>query len=349
MSQNTQLGGSTLFAQLWLPVSFTIVCFGLAFWYGMNATMPLMSVMALIVILTLLEVSLSFDNAVVNASVLKDMDEKWQGYFLTWGILIAVFGMRLVFPIAIVAVTADLNPFAVIDLALDEPELYSVALSDSHVQVTSFGSMFLLLTFLKFHFDEGKTVHWVEIIEERLVAIGKLESVEIVIAILVLISFQSVLPEEHRIDSLIYGLSGIVLFVSVDSVSNLINPTTTGAITRNGVMGFIYLEILDASFSFDGVLGAFAITNDIVIIMLGLAIGAMYVRSLTVYLVKQGTLQEFAFLEHGAHYAIGALAIIMLVSLKVEIPEVLTGMIGITFIALSLISSVLYNRPNQPD
>lgn len=341
----TSDSSNKLLNQLWLPLTFTAFCFALAFWYGLNSTMPLQTVMTLVLMLSLLEVSLSFDNAVVNASVLQDMDEKWQRYFLTWGILIAVFGMRLVFPIAIVAVTASLSPLSVINLALDDPIQYSLALAESHVQVTSFGSMFLLLTFLTFLCDEGKTLHWWEVIEEKLVEIGKLESVEIIIAILVLLAFQSFLPEEQRLDSLIYGLSGIVLFVSVDSLSNIMDPKAAGVVTRSGAMGFIYLEILDASFSFDGVLGAFAITNDIVIIMLGLAIGAMYVRSLTVYLVRQGTLQQFAFLEHGAHYAIGALAVIMLISLYVHIPEVITGLIGITFIVLSLISSVLYKRP----
>ena len=89
---------------------------------------------------------------------------------------------------------------------------------------------------------------------------------------------------------------------------------------------FLYLEVLDASFSFDGVIGAFAITNDIVLMALGLGIGAMYVRSLTVYLVRQGTLDDYVYLEHGAHYAIGALAVILLVTIQYEINEVITGL-----------------------
>ena len=113
---------------------------------------------------------------------------------------------------------------------------------------------------------------------------------------------------------------------------------------RNGVAGFLYLEVLDASFSFDGVIGAFAITRDVVIIMLGLAIGAMFVRSLTVYLVRKGTLDEFVFLEHGAHYAIGALALIMLAGIVYHVSEVVTGLIGVGFIVLALISSIKYKR-----
>jgi hypothetical protein len=105
--------------------------------------------------------------------------------------------------------------------------------------------------------------------------------------------------------------------------------------------------VLDASFSFDGVIGAFAITNDVVIIMLGLAIGAMFVRSLTVYLVERGTLDEFVFLEHGAHYAIGILALIMFASVKYEIAEWFTGLSGVAFIAVSLWSSIRYKRREE--
>ena len=117
-----------------------------------------------------------------------------------------------------------------------------------------------------------------------------------------------------------------------------------GPVKRAGIAGFLYLEVLDASFSFDGVIGAFAITKDVVIIMLGLGIGAMFVRSLTVYLVNKGTLDEYVFLEHGAHYAIGALAIIMLLSMEYHIPEAVTGLVGIAFIGLALISSIRRRR-----
>ncbi|RMB80203.1 DUF475 domain-containing protein, partial [Streptomyces shenzhenensis] len=103
-------------------------------------------------------------------------------------------------------------------------------------------------------------------------------------------------------------------------------------------------EVLDASFSFDGVIGAFAITNDIVLMALGLGIGAMYVRSLTVYLVRQGTLDDYVYLEHGAHYAIGALAVILMVTIQYQINEVITGLVGVVLIGASFWSSVRRNR-----
>jgi hypothetical protein len=112
---------------------------------------------------------------------------------------------------------------------------------------------------------------------------------------------------------------------------------------------FLYLELLDASFSFDGVIGAFAITSDPIIIALGLGVGAFYVRSITIYLVHQGTLSEYVFLEHGAHWAIGALALLLFVSVGPEIPEVVTGLIGVAFILAALWSSFRYNKVHRDE
>jgi len=300
-------------------------------------------------ILGVLEVSLSFDNAVVNASILKRMDERWQRYFLTWGVLIAVFGMRLLFPIAIVAAATGIDFIGVSNMALHDPETYSKHLDASHVQIAAFGGMFLLMVFFSFIFDEGKELHWLGEIEKKIASFGKLESIEIILALALLLITQHWLPGAIRMDALVAGVSGVILFVIVDSLSTLFEDEEEGedladVLKKGSVMSFLYLEVLDASFSFDGVIGAFAITQDVVIIMLGLAIGAMFVRSLTVYLVRQGTLDEYVFLEHGAHYAIGALAAIMLISITHHIPEVVTGLIGAVLIGLSVYSSIRYKK-----
>ena len=113
---------------------------------------------------------------------------------------------------------------------------------------------------------------------------------------------------------------------------------------QRGLGGFIYLNVLDASFSFDGVIGAFALSNNMVIIALGLSIGAMFVRSLTLLLVQKGTLAQYRYLEHGAFWAILALAAIMLISARYEVPETLTGVIGAALIAVSLWWSIRHKR-----
>jgi uncharacterized protein len=326
-----------------LSLIVTAVCLTAAlYWGGVIGAFIAM-------ILGVLEVSLSFDNAVVNASILKRMDERWQQYFLVYGILIAVFGMRLIFPVAIVSVATDIGFLGVADMALHDAKTYAEHLESAHVQIAAFGGMFLLMVFFSFLFNEEKELHWLGYLEEKMSDFGKLESIEIILSLGLLLSINHWLPESMRLDVLMAGVGGVMLYVVVDSMAALFEDEeegeeVTNAIKRGSMMSFLYLEVLDASFSFDGVIGAFAITQDVVIIMLGLAIGAMFVRSLTVYLVRQGTLDEYVFLEHGAHYAIGSLATIMLVSMVYQIPEVVTGLVGAVFIALSVYSSVLYKR-----
>lgn len=111
-----------------------------------------------------------------------------------------------------------------------------------------------------------------------------------------------------------------------------------------GFMSFLYLEVLDASFSFDSVIGAFAITKDVVLIAIGLGIGALWVRSLTLFMVRKRVLHAYRYLEHGAHYTIGLLAGILLLSVFVHIPEVVAGVTGLTIIGLSIWSSVRASR-----
>lgn len=300
-------------------------------------------------VLAVLEVSLSFDNAVVNAGVLKHMSHFWRQLFLTVGILIAVFGMRLVFPIVIVAVSADLGAVETMQMALRQPQAYSEVLTGVYPVIAAFGGTFLLLVFLNFLFDQNKETHWLGPLEARLTRIAKFDEISVFIALAVVFSGLWWWPPEERHRVFAAGVSGILLYLAVDAVGALFSNEAEGeaavkTVQRTGFAGFLYLEVLDASFSFDGVIGAFAVTRDVVIIMLGLAIGAIFVRSMTVYLVNQGTLSQYIYLEHGAHYAIGALAAIMLAGTVYHVPEVVTGLIGVTFIAASIWSSVRHRR-----
>ena len=310
-------------------ISTVLVALGGYWGFSQGGLTGAVSAMYIVLVLAAMEVSLSFDNAVVNAGVLKDMDAFWRKMFLTIGIFVAVFGMRLVFPVAIVSVSADMGMLEVARLALDNPAEYSKQLSAHNAEVSTFGGIFLLMVFLSYFFDSEKDVHWVHWLESRMSKYIAMATVFLIYA---------VVPAEIATKVFIAGMSGIMTYVMVDVVGDYLGGGGK-AVARSGAGAFLYLEVLDASFSFDGVIGAFAITNDIVIIMLGLGIGAFFVRSITIYLVEKGTLTEYRFLEHGAHYAIGALALIMLLSLKVHIPEVVTGLIGIALIALSVYAS----------
>ena len=337
-------------------VSFlvTLVCLAAAGWWGYELTgwSGALTAIGIAAILGVMEVSLSFDNAVVNASVLKTWDAYWQKLFLGVGIIIAVFGMRLLFPLVIVAVAANIGLMDVWHLALNDPKTYSMHLTNHHAEVAAFGGMFLLLVFLNFLLDHEKEMHWLGNVEKKLGSLGKVSSISVMVSLGVLLASLGLVKEAQKLVVLVSGLWGVLVYVGVDAVSNLLEKEEEGSnvgdmVKRGGIGGFLYLEVLDASFSFDGVIGAFAITTDVVIIMLGLAIGAMFVRSLTVYLVKKGTLDEFVFLEHGAHYAIGILAVIMLASMKYHIPEIFTGLVGVAFIGASLWSSIRHRRKNE--
>jgi hypothetical protein len=306
--------------------------------------------LAIAAILSLLEISLSFDNAIVNASILKDMEPKWRRRFLTWGILIAVFGMRLVFPILLVAFATGLSSPAVIDLALNNPLQYQEHLLASHATIASFGGMFLLMVFLGFILNAHRKLFWLGKLEETLGKIGMLESMEVIMALLLLVGLQSFLPEAERHGVLIAGIAGISTYVIIHSLANFMNTyykPIDPLVKRVGITSFLYLEVLDASFSFDGVIGAFAISNEIVIIMIGLGIGAFFVRSLTIFLVEKHTLQNYVFLEHGAHYALGVLALLMLISIKYKIPEIVIGTVGLVIILCSFKSSLTYLKEHK--
>lgn len=331
----------------------TAVCMALAGWWGYDhgGVAGMITALGVTAILSVMEVSLSFDNAVVNASVLKGWDEFWLKLFLGLGMIIAVFGMRLVFPLVIVAVAADLGMMEVWNLALTNPKEFSGHLTEHHAEVAAFGGMFLLLVFLNFMLDDEKEVHWLGNIERKIGSLGKVSSISVLVALGALMYSTSWIAEGQKMIVLIAGLWGILVYIGVDMISSLLEKSESDdssnvgdMVKRGGIGGFLYLEVLDASFSFDGVIGAFAITSDVVIIMLGLAIGAMFVRSMTVYLVRQGTLDEFVYLEHGAHYAIGILAVIMLVSMHMHVPELITGGVGLAFILASLWSSIQHKK-----
>jgi uncharacterized protein len=343
--------------------------------------------LAIVAILSVLEISLSFDNAVINAGILRKMNAFWQKMFLTVGVLIAVFGMRLVFPVIIVAITAKLSPWEAVRVAIDDHDRYETLVTNAHPAIAAFGGMFLLMIFLDFIFEE-REITWLSWLEKPLAKLGKLDMLSVVIAMVALVIFATTVATgvplhggHGTVDKgetvLLAGVGGLITYLVVGGISGYFedrledeeedgegedgedgegvaaeSPRGSGASVARvaGLAGkaaffmFLYLEVIDASFSFDGVVGAFAISNDIFQIALGLGIGAMYIRSLTVFLVRKGTLDDYVYLEHGAHYAIGALAFILLFTIKYEVSEIVTGLVGVVLIAASYWSSVVRNR-----
>ncbi len=305
----------------------------------------------IVFVLAILEVSLSFDNAVVNAMKLEKMNEIWRHRFLTWGIAIAVFGMRFLFPVLVVAIFAQISLIEVTKIAFTDSLKYAHYLHETHAPIVSFGGTFLMMLFLSYFFNEKKHIHWIKYLEKCLQYCGNLKGAETIITILFLFFIQIYVNPAQKLSVVLSGLSGIIVYLLIDGITQWLekkDEESTKLITQtvkgSGFIGFLYLELIDASFSLDGVLGAFALSKDILIITIGLAIGAMFVRSLTIMLVEKKTLNEYLYLEHGAHWAIGALAVIMLISSFHEVPEIITGLIGLAFILMAFASSLIHNK-----
>jgi len=327
---------------------FTLLCLIAAAFYGWSETASLAKtgeMLWVVLVLAVLEISLSFDNAVVNAAVLKDMDEVWRKRFLTWGMVFAVFGTRILFPLAIVGLTAGIGPIDAVRLSLSDPKHYEEIMHHAHIPIAGFGGAFLAMVGLGFFIDPDKDEHWLRWLEVRLKLLGSVKAGEVAFVMLALVLIGRALPEGEALSLLVSGVFGIITFIAVEGLGHWLEMreatrALAGAAVRGGLGGFLYLNVLDASFSLDGVIGAFALSNNMVIIALGLSVGALFVRSLTILLVEQGTLSEYRFLEHGAFWAILALAGIMLASALVEVPETVTGLIGAVLIGASLLASV---------
>jgi len=327
----------------WGSALVTLICMIGAFIYGGP------SAAFAVLILGVLEVSVSLDNAVANAKVLKDMSRFWQVAFLTVGIFIAVFVVRLILPVEIVALAANLSFMDTAHMLINDPVQYSHHLHEAHLSISAFGGMFLLMVFLDFVFNDEKEHFWLGAVEEKLASFGGVDGIKAFVALAVLMGIASVLEGVKSATFLYAGSLGLVIFFAMSLLKNLFEEKETGdavvnTVKKGGLVSFLYLEVLDASFSLDGVIGAFAISKDPVVIGMGLTIGAMFVRSLTVYLVKKGTLDELVYLEAGAMCAIGVLALIMISSGFVDIPELFTALVGAVLIGLSVWSSLRHKK-----
>lgn len=336
----------------WDSIIITVLCLAAAAWWGQHEGNSVVTVLYTVIVLGIMEVALSFDNAVINATKLKYLSTFWQKFFLRFGILVAVFGMRFAFPIEIVAVTTGQGFMDVLHLSMDNPKEYSRLLLSHHGEIAFFGGAFLFMIFFGFLFDNEKEHHWLGGLERKIAALGKVDAISTIATLALVFGVSHYLPEDQKSVCFFAGVLGVFANLLVGGLESLFDTDEDGAsvgqiVVKTGMAALatvLYLEVLDASFSFDGVIGAFAVTNDVITIMLGLAIGAAFVRSLTVFLVETGAINEFAYLEHGASYAIGALSIIMFASVFHHLPEWIPATVSVFLIGASLYSSIRKNK-----
>lgn len=336
------------------------------FWFSVLATAAALiyaafglgaSAFFVTLVLIAVEITFSFENAIINAKILAKMSKFWQNIFLSIGIIIAIFGMRVVFPILLVVITAGLGWGEVVSLALNNPEKYALELEHAHPQIAAFGGAFLLMLALHFFLDDNREILWLKRFEGLLQRYATFW-MPAVLAIAIVLGVAFLPFNEHRTETLMAGGVGILTYTVLHALIRIFESFKERSDAKRGVTGkkvlqqtgmaafasFMYLEVLDASFSLDGVVGAFAVTNDVVLIALGLGVGAIWVRSLTIFMVRRGTLHAYRYLEHGAHYTVFALAAVLMLGIFWHVPEVVAGSVGIVLITAAIISSVQANR-----
>lgn len=329
---------STLFLY-GVPVLATILLCGVVgFSFGTSALLAMVT-------LTALEIAFSFDNALANARVLKRMKRFWRHMFMSVGIIVAVFGARLVLPVVIVAAAAQLPVGAIADLALFEPEVYADILRSAYPLIAAFGGTFLLMIFLDYLFGRTHTARSLHAIEG--VSILRNTEVLVVCGVLLLVSMPLAAMQQEVFFA---GCLGAFLYIGMRQLSDFFaarheQPTRSKVVLKHtGFFTFLYLELLDATFSLDGVVSAFALTPNVLLIAAGLGAGAIWVRAITIYFVRRPIPSYYEHLDKGVHYAIGALGMLLLVGIRVDVPDLLAESVALAIIGVACLASVWAKR-----
>jgi hypothetical protein len=331
------MSGKDLFKIYWFAGLATVLI-----WLFVGWKMGL-SALFLVLVLTLLETTFSADNAVVNSKVLVTLSPLWQRLFMTVGIFVAVFVVRFALPILIVMLTSGGLGFRdVVDLALNHPTEYQHHLKEAEPLISAFGGTFLLMIALSYFIDYEKKTHWIGFLERHLGKLGRFDNITVFLMLVASIVVYFTVDPAHHAIVLIASISAMALHIGLELLSAAMGGHEKHLQTKHKIgvaafASFMYLEILDASFSLDGVIGAFAITNSVILIMAGLGAGAVWVRAMTIHLVRSNALSRYIFLEHGAHWAIGFLGAVMLLKLyHIELPEWFVGSLGLIFIGAAV-------------
>jgi hypothetical protein len=287
--------------------------------------------------LILFEVISSVDNAIVNANVLKTVPEKFRKFFLFWGLLLAVFVMRGVLPFIIVwLANAGLPIDEVFKLVFSDPALMEKALEHSKPLLLLGGGVYLFFVFLAWLFlEEKKYAFLVEgFIHRQGIWFYALSSLFITAVIYLSITRNPILALAASIGATAFFMTDGFRRNAEEAEKKLEKKGNMSAWSK-----LLYLEVLDASFSIDGVIGAFAFTMSVPLILIGNGIGALVVREVTVK--GMNVISKFAYLKNGAMYSIGMLgAIMVLESFGQEFPfwvaPLNTLILLVVFLGLSL-------------
>jgi len=257
--------------------------------------------------LALFEIISSIDNAVVNAHVLKTMPEKFRKIFLFWGIIFAVFVVRGFLPFIIVwLANTSLTPLEVVTFVFSNNAEIEKYVEKSTPLLLLGGGMYLFLVFLSWLFLEEKKYAFLaeNFIHRQAIWFYALASLTVTAAIYASIQINPILALSASIGATAFFITDGFKKNAEEKEKDLLNPNLSAW------SKILYLEILDMSFSIDGVIGAFAFTISVPLILLGNGLGAVVVREVTVHGID--LIAKLVYLKNGAMYAIGMLGGIMI-------------------------------------
>ncbi len=292
--------------------------------------MDILSTILIIVGLILFETISSIDNAVINAQILATMSEKAKRWFLTWGLFIAVFAMRGLLPFAIIwAVNPGLGPIGAVTAAFSADPAVQESVEQSAPVLLAGGGTFLLFLFFHWIFLEPK--HYGLRGERRIASFG------VWFYAVVSILLAAIVWGALKIDPIMaFGavVGSTAFFIThgfkenAEKVERELLEHDSG---RSDLSKIFYLEAIDATFSIDGVLGAFAFTLSVPLILIGNGVGAYVVREATIRGIEQ--IKRYIYLKNGAMYSVFLLGCIMIVdSFGYHVPEWFTPLATILII-----------------
>lgn len=256
--------------------------------------------------LALFELITSVDNAVINAEVLSALPQKMRRWFLTWGILLAVFGVRALLPLVIVmAANPGLGVVEALTFTFNENAAAAFETSAGVLLIT--GGVFLVCIFLHWLFMEPRVYGLQAERFFRKMNVWFYAVISVFLLVLVWLGLQAN-------PLMAFGaVTGSTIFFIVHGFRLGAEKMEQEMLHKKGTSAWskiFYLEAIDASFSIDGVIGAFAFTFSVPLIILGNGLGAVAVRQLTVSNIER--IKRYKYLKHGAMYSIFVLGLIMI-------------------------------------
>jgi uncharacterized protein len=283
--------------------------------------------------LIVFEVVNSVDNAIVNASVLKTMSMLWRKRFLLIGIVTSVFLVRFILPLIIVWVSVPTISASDMFLAFTgQSQIAATAIENQKPLILMFGGVFLLYLYFHWLIVENKEPLFIAPVLKEKIGVWFFAFTGIMLLVVMYFArFNSMLMLAACVGSVTFFILHGLKQTAEENERNIIKAASS----MSDVSKFIYLEVLDMTFSFDGVIGAFAFTTNLILILIGIGIGALVVREFTIKGIE--VIAKYRYLKNGALTSIGFLGLFMVLeSFGVDLPSYLPMVITFALVGFAL-------------